>query len=197
MTGAATALRSNKDAQAAVETWLDGAIRAAAGKPELEAGLIGTRAELLDAQGKYDEAIKEYERALAVSRSDLVVNNLCMLLALKAPGRAEEAVKMMSELIAIGGPRPEFLDTRAVAYMVSSRPAEAEKDVKMALVQYEQASYRFHLAWALDLDAAEAKRIFAVTELQTAKRAGLDAADLHPLEAKRYAELLAKYKLDK
>lgn len=176
--------------------WLDGAIRGA-GKPELEAGLIGTRAELLDAQGKYAEAIKEYERALAVSRSDLVVNNLCMLLALKAPDRAEEAVKMMTELIDIRGPVPVFLDTRAVAYLCSSRPSAAEKDVRMALVQYEQASYRFHLAWALDLDAAENKRIFAVNELQAAKRAGLVAADLHPLEVKRYAELLAKYKLDR
>ena len=197
MTGAVASRRSDAATQAAVEKWLDGALRGAAGSPELEADLIGARAELLDAQGKFAESIAEYERALARGKSDLVVNNLCMLLALHAPARAEEAVKMMSELIAIRGPDPTFLDTRAVAYLVSSRPAEAVKDLEMALVQYERASYRFHLAWAIDLDAVVNKRIFAADHLKIAKAAGLGADDLHPLEFKRYAELLAKYVLDK
>jgi hypothetical protein len=102
---------------------------------------------------------------------------------------------MMSDLIAIRGPVPAFLDTRAVAYLVSSRPAEAEKDLRMALVQYDRPAYRFHLAWAIDLDAVEGKRIFAVDELKRAKLLGLTADDLHPIEFKRYAELFAKYKL--
>ncbi len=197
MTGAVASRRTDVATEAAVEKWLDGALRGAAGTPELEADLIGARAELLDAQGKSAESIAEYERALARGKSDLVVNNLCMLLALHDQKRAEEAVKMMSELIAIRGPDPRFLDTRAVAYLVSSRPAEAVKDLKMALVQYERASYRFHLAWAIDLDAVEGKRIFAADHLKIAKAAGLGADDLHPLEFKRYAELLVKYALDK
>jgi len=177
-----------------ITKWLDDALRAAAGKRELEAGLIGTRAELLDAQGKYEDAIKEYERAIEISKSDLLVNNLCMLLALKAHG-ADEAVKKMTEIIDIRGPYPAFLDTRAVAYLCSSRPVEATKDLEMALVQYERPAYRYHLAWAIDLNTAEGKRIFAVDELKRAKAIGLTAADLHPLELPRYTELFEKYKL--
>ena len=83
----------------------------------------------------------------------------------------------------------------AVAYLVSSRPELAVKDLEMALVQYERASYRYHLAWAIDLDRSDAKRIFAIDVLKRAQALGLTADDLHPIEYKRYAGLLAKYKL--
>jgi tetratricopeptide (TPR) repeat protein len=195
LTGAVRAKRPEAATEAAVEKWLDAAQRAAAGNAELEAGLIGARAELLDAQGKYDESIKEYERSIARGKSDLVVNNLCMLLALRAPARADEAVKMMTDLIAIRGPAPSYLDTRAVAYLVSSRPEAAIKDLQLALVQYERAAYRFHLAWAIDLNSEPGKRVYAADELQRAKGLGLTVDHLHPIELKRYAELFAKYKV--
>lgn|GEM_PF-1342324 len=195
LTGAVRAKRPSAETEADIEKRLDDALRNAAGNPELEAALIGTKAELLDAQGKYDEAIKEYERSVAKGKSELVINNLCMLLALKYPERADEAVKMMSALIAIRGPVPSFLDTRAVAYLVSSRPGEAKKDLEMALVQFDRPAYRFHLAWAMDLDGKETVRVFAVDELKKAKQLGLTADDLHPIEYVRYIELLKKYKL--
>ncbi len=195
LTGAVRAKRVDSAIEAEIDQWLDKALKDAVGKPELEAALIGSRAELLDAQGKYTEAIAEYERSIAKGKSDLVVNNLCMLLALHAPARAEEAVKLMSELIAIRGPAPTFLDTRAVAYLVSSRPAEATKDLQMALVQFERAAYRFHLAWALDLDAVKERKVFAIDELKRAKQLGLTADDLHPIEYKKYVDLLTKYRL--
>jgi tetratricopeptide (TPR) repeat protein len=200
LTGAVRAKRPEPTAEAEIERWLDAALRDAAGKPELEAALIAAKAELLDAQGQYDEAVAEYRRSLATHKSDLAVNNLAMLLALTQSrgkdNRAEEAVKMMSELIAIRGPVPSFLDTRAVAYLVSSRPAEAKKDLDMALAQYDRAVYRFHLAWALDLDGEASRRVFAGDELGRAKRLGLTAADLHPLELPRYAELFPKYRVN-
>jgi tetratricopeptide (TPR) repeat protein len=195
LTGSVRAKRPDPKTEAAVEKWLDAAQRAATGNAELEAGLIGARAELLDAQGKYDESIKEYERSLARGKSDLVVNNLCMLLALARPARAEEAVKMMTDLIAIRGPAPSYLDTRAVAYLVSSRPEAAIKDLQLALVQYERAAYRFHLAWAIDLNAEPGKRVYAADELRRAKGLDLTVDHLHPIELKRYAELFAKYKV--
>jgi tetratricopeptide (TPR) repeat protein len=195
LTGAVRAKRPGAELEAEIEKWIATALRNATGKPELEAALTGAKAELLDAQGQYAESIKEYERSLAKGKSDLVVNNLCMLLAIHSPERAEEAVKMMTDLIAIRGPVPSYLDTRAVAYLVSSRPAEATKDLRMALVQYDRAAYRFHLAWALDLDGDVKRRVQAEDELKAAKRLGLTAVDLHPIELKRYAELLAKYKL--
>lgn len=195
MTGAARGKRLGATTEAEIDRWLDDALKNTADKPELEAALIGSRAELLDAQGKYAESIAEYKRALAKRPSDLVTNNLCMLLALYSPEKAEEAVKLMSDLIAIRGPVPSYLDTRAVAYLVSSRPAEATKDLQMALAQLERPAYRFHLGWALDLDAVKDRQIFAITELERAKQLGLTAADLHPIEYKRYLDLMAKYRL--
>ena len=166
LTGAVRIKRPDFATEAKVEKWLDTAL-AAARDPELEAALIGAKAELHDARRDYDNAIKEYERSIAAfdrianpkGRKDVVVNNLCMLLALHQPKRANDAVKMMSDLIAIRGPVPSFLDTRAVAYLVSSRPEEAIKDLQLALVQYERAAYHFHLAWAFDLNPLEAKRV--------------------------------------
>jgi hypothetical protein len=124
-----------------------------------------------------------------------VVNNLCMLLALHQPGRADDAARMMSELIASAARCPAFLDTRAVAYLVSSRPEQAIKDLKLALAQYDRGTYRFHLAWALDLNVLEAQRVYAVDELKKARRLGLTADDLHPIEFEKYKALLSKYKL--
>ena len=112
LTGAVRVKRLEATTEAEIDRWLDAALANAAGKPDLEAALIGSRAELLDAQGKYPEAIAEYRRSLARNKSDLVINNLCMLLALYSPEKAEEAVEMMSELIAIRGPVPSFLDTK-------------------------------------------------------------------------------------
>jgi tetratricopeptide (TPR) repeat protein len=195
LTGAVRMKRPGAAAEAEIDRWLADRLRAAAGNARLEAALIGSRAELLDAQGKYTEAIREYRRSVAKHRGERTVNNLCMLLALHEPEKAEEAVRMMTELIAVRGPIPAYLDTRAVAYLVSSRPAEAAKDLEMALVQTDRAAYHFHLAWALDLDLLEARRVFAVDELMKAKRLGLSAADLHPLELEKYRALMVKYKL--
>jgi tetratricopeptide (TPR) repeat protein len=195
MTGAARARRLDPVTEAEIGQFLDAALKDAAGKPELEAALIGSKAELLDAQGRYDDAIAEYRRSLAKGQSDLVVNNLSMLLALHAPKQADEAVQMMTDLINVRGPVPAYLDTRAVVYLVSSRPEQATKDLQMALVQLERPAYRFHLGWAIDLDAVKERQIFAVDELKRAKQIGLTAADLHPLEYKKYAELLTKYRL--
>jgi tetratricopeptide (TPR) repeat protein len=201
LSGAVRMKRPTAETEAKIEKWLDGKLAAAAGNPEAEAPLIAARAQLLDAQGKYDRAIAEYERCIATHKritnpktpNDTVVNNLCMLLALYDPKRAEEAVQMMSGLIAIRGPAPWFLDTRAVAYLVSSRPEEAIKDLQMALVQYERAAYRFHLAWALDLTTSKDRPSSSIVELNAARSLGLAADDLHPIEYARYTDLLKKY----
>jgi tetratricopeptide (TPR) repeat protein len=203
LSGAVRMKRPVAEDEAKVEKWLDDKLRAAAGNPEAEAPLIGVRAQLLDARGNYKDAIAEYERSIATFKkipnpkttNDGTVNNLCMLLALYAPERADEAVKMMTELIGIRGPRPGYLDTRAVAYLVSSRPEEAIRDLQMALVQYERAAYRFHYAWALDLDPSKTRPSSPIKELETAKRLGLSAADLHPIEFERYTDLLKKHGL--
>lgn len=201
LTGAVRAKRPAPATEEKIEKWLDAALAKAASDPELEAALIGAKAELADARGDYATAIKEYERSVATfdrvrdpkGRKDVVVNNLCMLLALHQPARANDAVRMMSDLIAIRGPVPAFLDTRAVAYLVSSRPELAKKDLEMALVQYDRATYHFHLAWAFDLNVLVAERNKAIDEVDAARRMGLTADDLHPIEFEKYKVLQTKY----
>jgi tetratricopeptide (TPR) repeat protein len=195
LAGAVRAKRPDPSTEADVVKWLDDAQRAAAGDAALEAALIGCRAELLDAQGKHAEALAEYAKSLAKAKSDLMVNNYCVLLALVEPRRAGDGLKLMNELIGVRGPVPAFLDSRALLNIALGNPADAEKDVRLALVQHESAAYRFHLGWALDLDGKDDKRPQIAKELEQAKRLGLTAADLHPLELKRYAELMTKFKL--
>ena len=201
LSGAVRMKRPGAAVEAEIEKWLADKLREAAGNPEAEAPLIGARAELLDAQGKYDDAIKEYERGAATfaravnpkSTNDRAVNNLCMLLALHDKKRAGDAVKMMTDLIAIRGPVPAFLDTRAVAHIVTSNPTEAVKDLDLALKQADRAVYHYHLALALDLEGSKSRPITADKELQAAKALNLTADDLHPLEYERYVLLLKKH----
>ena len=203
-TAAVQAKRQDATTEAAIAAWIDDSLSRAAGKPEVEAGLIGARAELFDAQGDYTKAIAEYDRALTKHKSDRVVNNLCMLLALtagdpdrKANPRLDEAEKLMTDLIGIRGPVPGYLDTRAVVYITKGQPDKAFKDLKMAQVQSERAVYHYHLAWALDLDreAAKAAQMFPIDQLKKAKALELTAADLHKKEYTRYTEMMQKYLL--
>jgi tetratricopeptide (TPR) repeat protein len=200
LSGAVRAKRPDAATEAQIAMWLDEAQGKAGGNPEVEGGLIGARAELYDAQAQgdeklYDKAIKEYERAMAKHKSDRVVNNLCMLMVLKDGKNTDEAIKLMTELIGVRGPQPGFLDTRAVAYILSGRGKEAIQDLKIAQVQSERAVYHYHMGWALDLDREYAKSIsmLPVKELERAKELGITAADLHPLEKARYTELMRKH----
>ena len=170
-----------------VEEWLDAKLKQYQGKPEY-AVLVAARAELLDAQEKYPEAIAEYKKALASGSKDLsdgVVNNLATLIALYQPDQVDAAIKMMTDLIGVRGPAPAFLDTRAVAYIVGSRHKEAIKDLELAIVQQRKPLYLFHLAWAYDLTDDPSKRPLSGRTLDEAKQLGFSAELLHPLELKK------------
>lgn len=188
LTGAVQARRPGDLLEREVEQWLEKRIAEAAGKPE-QASLIGSRGDLLGAQSKYKEAIAEYRRALAVGQSDKTVNNLAMLLALFEPARVDEAIRMMSDLIAVHGPVPMYLDTRAVAYIVKGGDytAKAVEDLEMALLQRASPVYFYHLAWAFDL---QLKRVERQRRIEEALRLGLTLSDLHPLERETYHRLL-------
>ena len=198
MTGAVRAKSPGPAAEQKVADWLDARARATTSAFE-QVTLLGCKAELLDAQKKYDAAIDTYETVLArakgLSPADLrrcpvetYKNNLAMLLALHRPAEAGRAIDMMTEVIAVRGPAPAYLDTRAVCYLVKGgRTAEAVEDLKLALVQQNSAGYHFHLGWAYDQDVATRPR--REIPLAEARRLGLTAADLHPLEARKFNEL--------
>ncbi|HEY1190958.1 MAG TPA: hypothetical protein VGE74_25220, partial [Gemmata sp.] len=56
-------------------------------------------------------------------------------------------------------------------------------------------TYHFHMAWAYDLDVLAIKRVKADEELQAARKLGLTADDLHPIEFDKYKALLGRYNL--
>lgn len=188
LSGAVRAKLPVPEKVAYVETWIAKRMGDNRGNLDVYAALVGALAELRDAQGRYDEAIEEYRRAFGLKKSDLVVNNLAMLLALHKPGAANEAKKMMDDLIAARGPEPTFLDTRAVCSLVQGEnmPAEAVKDLTLALALRQRAVYYFHLAWAYDLQRNEPEKNLA---LANARELGLSVDDLHPKELPKYHEL--------
>ena len=149
--------------------------------------LVAARAELLDAQEKYGEAIDEYKKALASGANDLsdaVTNNLAVLISLYRPEEVETAIKLMTELIGVRGPAPVFLDTRAVAYVVGSRAELAVQDLELAIAQQRKPLYVFHLAWAYEL--VPEKRPLSGKALDEAKQLGMSSELLHPLELKKF-----------
>jgi cellulose synthase operon protein C len=98
---------------------------------------------------------------------------------------------MMTELIAIRGPAPSFLDTRAVVYIVKgNKTAEAIKDLDLAELQQDRAVYHFHKAWVYYL--MPDKRANWELELDKARQLGLTIEDLHPLEVRQYGEWTRK-----
>jgi tetratricopeptide (TPR) repeat protein len=200
MSGAVRATDAKDTARvAAVETWLASKLEEYRGRPEYP-GLLAARAEVLDARGKYDDAIAEYRRVVGASpegKVSIAVNNLCMLIALREPARVGEAIEMMNHLIGVRGPAPSFLDTRAVCYLVAGgtyRDAAKDKngpelalaDLDLALTQRQQPVYRFHKAWAYHLLAKQAEKDVALREAKAGK---LTAAMLHPLEREKLREL--------
>jgi len=198
MTAAVRAKSPGAAAEAQVADWLDARL-AKTTDPREQLAMLASRAQLLDARGKYDDAIAAYETVVARATAlpaaeqrrypvDAYRNNLAMLLALHRPREADRAVALMTDVIAARGPLPNYLDTRAVAYLVKGgRTTEAVEDLNLALVQQQSAVLQFHLGWALDQDPAT--RVRREAPLAEAKRLGLTLDDLHPLEARKFAEL--------
>lgn len=188
LTQAVRAKRPGEALETEIATWLDRQIAAHAGKPDLHL-LVESKAVLLEAQGRYDAAIAEYRKALGIGRTDSAVNNLALLLALRHPERAGEAVRMMDELIDLRGPAPAFLDTRALARMIQGGDAleRAVADLHMALTQRYKPVYCYHLGQAYDLLG---KRRESQKYLEEARKLGIRIDDVHPLERKRYLSLI-------
>jgi tetratricopeptide (TPR) repeat protein len=181
-----------------VAAWLEKKLEHPASKFE-NLSLLMSKAELFEGTGVYDKAIAGYEDALLLAKParpedlkefapELIANNLEMLLALYRPAEAGRAIKLMDEVIAIRGPAPAFLDTRAVCYLVlGGKTEEAASDLKLALIQQRKGVYLFHLGWAYDLNPN--KRALRDQTLEEAKKLGLTVDDLHPMEARKFNEL--------
>jgi len=198
LTGAIRARNPGPDVARGVLAWLDAKLAQPRPKWE-ELALLAAKAEFLDATGKYDEAVAAYELAIRRAKeagpddarrvdAGLWVNNMCMLLVLLRPAEADRVIDLMTEQLLIRGPAPAFLDTRALAYVIKGgKTDEAINDLKLALIQRHRPEYLFHLAWAYDLTSD--KRNLRNGPLAEARELKLSLDDLHPLEARKFAEL--------
>lgn len=201
LTGAIRVKSPGPAAERDVATWLETRLKDP--KSTLERlALLTSRAELYEGIGDYDRAIAGYQDALVLAKTarpeevadfapELIANNLAMILVLHRPQDAEKAIKMMDEVIAIRGPAPVFLDTRAVAYILKGdRTDQAANDLQLALIQQKRAAYLFHLAWAYDLDPN--KRAQRDQTLEEARKLGIKPEDLHPMEHLKFNQLFGK-----
>jgi tetratricopeptide (TPR) repeat protein len=166
-----------------VEGWLEEARKKA---PSDE--LTGHLAALRNRQGRYAEAELLYRQILQHQPGNITaLNNLSCLLALGA-GRAEEALSLVSRALAVEGPIPYLLDTRALAYLAGKRSDLAVKDLQDAVAEAPTATRYFHLARA-QRDAGN--RLAAVAAMRKALALGLSPNRLHALELRTHQQLVA------
>ncbi len=170
-------LRSNQapaESIQRVENWLTKAQKAAANPVPLWVA----RADLLDLQGQYVEAISIYRQVLARDPGHLVaMNNLAWLLALTQ--RSAESLDWIQKALNITGPNPELLDTRGIVLLTLNRTKEALSDLEHAVELGGTPAIYFHLARA-QLQAQN--RAGAVHAFARARTDGLSHDLIHPLE---------------
>jgi tetratricopeptide (TPR) repeat protein len=184
-------LRTGKPSEEQYER-VEKALRAAIDKSSAPAILQTQLADLLDLRGRFADAEALYRKVLEKDARNVIgLNNLAWLLAQK-PGKAAEALGLINRAIGFSGPRPELLDTRAVAYLALGQGKEALADLEEATREAPTPTRTFHLARAHHL-VNNSKA--AVAALRKAQADGLDAPLLHPIERDTYSKLVAELRL--
>ena len=171
---------------AEIEAWVADKLKES---PKSE-DLLAASAELADARGNYDAAIDFYRRAAESSTPEtrgIQLNNLAVLLALHKKDGGESTLKLIDEAIALRGPYPSLLDTRAMIRIAAGDYHEALRDLEAASGADPRPVFQYHLALSYHKLGNAASRTAALAE---AKKRGLTAANLHPLEWEEYRKLL-------
>jgi tetratricopeptide (TPR) repeat protein len=172
----------------------EGRLRAAAQKHPDRPELLVALATVLNFQGRFDESIQLFRRALDRDpHNGTALNNLAWLLALRG-GRADEAaareaLALAERAVQVVGRGAGVLDTRAVAALAVGQPKAVEqavRDLESVTEEAPTAAYYYHLAQAYTQlrQPREAARAW-----QRAKALGLSADGLHPLERPAYERL--------
>ncbi|SIO61511.1 Tfp pilus assembly protein PilF [Singulisphaera sp. GP187] len=150
--------------------------------------LLFDLANLYSFQGNYRDAEMLYRRIYERNTSDDgALNNLAWLLA-AAEGQGAEALAVIGQAIALAGPKPNLLDTRAIAHLAMDRSDLAIKDLETAITANPSPEMYLHLAQARlrrnDQEGADAA-------FRNVKAAGLQIDKLHPLDREAYGRLFA------
>jgi tetratricopeptide (TPR) repeat protein len=169
---------------ARIDRW----ITTTAAKHPTSVTLMLTLADLRDFQGKFADAQTLYERILEREpKNAIACNNLAVLLALKK--KDKEALELSQRALDLEGPAPSLLDTRALAYLATSKNELAVRDLEQAVVLHPTATRYFHLAQAY---RGLQDRASADAAWKKAKALGLRSNVLHPLERASYERLSAE-----
>jgi tetratricopeptide (TPR) repeat protein len=167
-----------------VARWLEAAIQEnpESIQPRFKLAFLRSR------QGRYRDAEALYRQMIERGVSQgAPLNNLAWLLALQGSRESTEALELVNRAMAIDGPGPNLLDTRAVVHLALGRGDAALKDLERAVSIDPTAGVYFHLARAYLMSK---DRSAAAAAWRKAKAAGLTAAALHPLERKIYEQVL-------
>lgn len=133
-------------------------------------------------QKRYGDAEDLYRKAIAQGSAGVIpLNNLAWLMTLQDDkgGKETSPLDLINRAIALRGPIPEFLDTRAVVYMTNGENQKAIEDLENAIAIAPSATKYFHLAQA-QLQAGDVEA--AKRSLAQARADGLEKGTLHPLE---------------
>jgi tetratricopeptide (TPR) repeat protein len=137
-------------------------------------------ADLQGQRGKYQEEEQIYDKVLSIDPNNIIaMNNRAWLLALRS-GNGSAAQPLIESALAVLGPRPELLDTRAMVHLALHDAPKAIADLEKAVVlDTPTASRYFHLARAYHMGN---KPEAAYKAFRKAKELGLDRTKLHPVE---------------
>jgi cellulose synthase operon protein C len=166
-----------------VEGWL---AKASKENPK-NLALQGLLAECHIAPGKVAEASTIYRGILRQDRDNIPsLNNLAFLQALRQENLAE-CLEMINRAIAVAGPHPSLLDTRAIIHLQNGAHWLALEDLNQVLTQRSSATDHFHLAQAHH----QAKnRPAATAALKKARELGLQIQQVHALEQAAFHKLV-------
>ena len=148
-------------------------------------------ASLMEMLNRPQESEAMYRVVLSMEPANpWALNNLAYLLAIQRRDLGE-AMQLIQKPLAMIGPIPSFLDTRALVYLAAKKPEAAIADLERALETSKDPVIYFHLAQAYlqshrEKDAREA--------LARAREAGFEEASLYQLERRSYDRLVVDLK---
>jgi tetratricopeptide (TPR) repeat protein len=178
------ASHANETQCLAVEKWLR---EAAAEHPEITLDLH--MADLAELRHDFKTAEQLYRKVLKKDENQpVVMNNLAWVLANIGP--SVEALALAQKSIAMVGPVPDLLDTRARAFLALGRSSEAIQDMEDAINDSPTALRYFQLAVAEEMNANSAG---AQDAFQHSVQLGIDSRDLHPVDLPVYARLKSSH----
>jgi len=174
-----------------VSQWIDRGIKQNSKSTLLLIALGNIR----ERQKRYAEAEDLYRQVIKQGGNDVIpLNNLAWLMALKGD-KGNVPLDLINRAIALRGPIPEFLDTRAIVYLTNGESKKAIEDLEDAVAIAPTATKYFHLAQAYleasNKDAAKQNLDKAKQNLDKARTKGLAKGNLHPLELTAYQQVIS------